>query len=216
MKKLFALVLAVVMICAMSTSVFAVHENVVGDRPEAGNGTYEDGDTDNEFAADNPDIQVNITATAGNVEHRYAVDIEYDTMSFSVSGSNLVWNVNTLQYETAQGSTSVSDAEFNVQVINYSDLAVNLTVECTDTNANDYIAVACTQANGTVKIEDAIGYDAETVKADTSDAQKSFKVEVTSNDWVAAGNYYAEQFATNPGQTSLIVGTLTLTIAKVS
>lgn len=215
MKKLFALILAVVMICAMSVNVFAETKNVVG--TIGGNKGIDNGVTD--ITSTDPAVKVDIQATVGNVENRYAVDIEYETMSFNVSGSNLVWNVNTLKYEFKAGTdtnsaATATNAEFDVQVINYSDLPVKLNVNCEDLDGADSIVVACA-ANGDHELEDAIGYTPSSVKADNSKAQKKFTVTVTSTDWAAAGNYYAAKF-TETSADAITIGTLHITIAKVT
>ena len=198
------------MICAMSTSVFAETAKVVGNRGNTS--TVEDGVTENDFAALDPGIEVSVTATAGNIEHRYAVDIEYDVMSMSVTGTTLIWNVNTLKYETEGNATAAEDKTFNAKIINYSDLPVNLVVAVSDSDNNDGVTVGAYQDNsatalstGAIKINDATSGTA---------TEYPFDIKVTSDDWAAVANYYASQF-TSSGTTEDTMATLTITVAKV-
>lgn len=219
MKKLFALVLAVLMICAMSVSVFA--ENVVGKRGNTGN--YEDGLSD--FPSNGSfSKNMEIKATVGSIEHRYAVDIEYDELTFNVDGAILVWNVNDLKYEYKEAEPGSSNKTYNVTVINYSDLPVDLTVVVTDTVNNDKADISSTFVTddtnistgtfkGEVVLGDAIGYNTTSIRDANSDAVKSFQINIESNDWEAVANYYTNYFATT-SDTSATMGTMTITVAK--
>ena len=211
MKKLFALVLAVVMICAMSTSVFAAStKHIVGTYGD--NDTVADGVKEDAFAATDPNVVVSITATAGGIEHRYAVDIEYDDMTMSVSGSKLIWNVNTLEYEAEDSNDVAQNTTFNAKVINYSDLPVTLTVTVSDSDNNDGVTVGAYEKDSDTALStDPIAIDDATSGTAT---ECPFDIQVTSGDWEDVANYYASQFTSN-GTTSATMATLTITVAKV-
>ena len=220
MKKLFALILAVVMICAMSVNVFATTAHVVGTHGD--NGTVADGLTESGFAANNPTYNVNITATVGSVEHRYAVDIEYQNMTFDIAANNLVWNVNTLKYDVKDaGATTIgTDKAYPITVTNYSDLPVNLVVAVDDkfTGANDDFAVvaASTAADGATAFTGAtIAKAVGATNTTAGQAQTStFYITVIAADWNKVANYYANYFTAN-GQSSAIIATATITVTKV-
>lgn len=229
MKKLFALILAVVMICAMSVSVFAdepetTTDHVVGTHGSTGN-PVSDGLTESGFASNNPEYEVNITATVGSVEHRYAVDIEYQDMSFDIAANNLVWNVNTLKYDVKnpEAATIGTNKAYPITVTNYSDLPVNLAVTVDDkfsalNDKDDFADVAAsTDANGTTEftgtqIAKAVGATNTTAgQAQTA----TFYITVIATDWNKVANYYANYFTAN-GQPSEIIATATITVTKVS
>lgn len=227
MKKLFALVLAVAMICAISVSA-AKTENLVGHGKgddTTNTGSYTDGLAEDKAFPESASkgYDVDITASVGTIEHRYAVDIEYDELTFNINGSTLVWNVNTLQYDYIGSNNDDSNKEYNVTVINYSDLPVDLTVKVEDKNTADSADIALSEGvNNTfdARLQDAIGSTISTENGSTvininEDAKKSFQINITSNDWEEVANYYTKHFANNPGATEAIMGTMTITVAKV-
>ena len=225
MKKLFALILAVVMICAMSVSVFAADttEHIIGNGTgnTTDNDSYTDGLAENLAFPNAGTYNVNVTATVGQVEHRYAVDITYPNMTFDVAASNLVWNVNTLKYDVKEGNgtTIGTDKAYEIKVTNYSDLPVDLTVAVADDVADGATVAAHTNANDNVafteaRIESAIGASGASVgQAKT----QIFFITVKAGDWNAVANYYAAYFTANPNSNgTAIMGTASITISKVS
>ena len=219
MKKLFALVLAVLMICAMSVSVFAETKNVVGTHGEQD--SYEDGAKEDEFAPDNFEETMEIKAAVGTVEHRYAVDIEYDELTFNVDGTNLVWNVNTLQYEAAGNAGNPQKNTYDVKVINYSDLPVLLTVNVVDDDIDDGAVVSSdfnnNKNNSTITLESAVGKVLDDTQSDyimNSKSVNKFVVSITADSWSAVANYYTNYFAEHDAETKTM-GTMTITVAKV-
>ena len=224
MKKLFALILAVVMICTMSVSVFATTEHLIGNN--SGDGTTDDGSYKDGLAADQDfpsgtTYNVDITAQVGQVQHRYAVDIEYEELVFSITGTELVWNVNTLKYEASTNPAGTpSNSDYTVTVVNYSDLPVDLTVAVADTKDDDF-AVVSSDFNGKVELEDAVGVELAAIK--TLKTAKTFTVSIKPADgktWADVANYYtnyfADQAAAGTPQPKVTMGTLSITIAKVT
>ena len=113
MKKFLSVLLAAMLL----VSVFALNAaaGVVGNYG-GGNGV-KDGVADiPEGASTSGDVVLNL----GTVNHRYAVDVTFPTMTFEVGG--LTWNVNTMKYES--GETTMSDQTLTITITNYSDLPV--------------------------------------------------------------------------------------------
>ena len=134
-------------------------------------------------------------------------------MTMSVSGSKLIWNVNTLKYEAENNGAVAQNTTFNAKVINYSDLPVNLVVAVSDSDNNDGVTVGAYQdssdvalSTGIIEIDDATSGTA---------TECPFDIKVTSNDWAAVANYYASQF-TSSGNPEDTMATLTITISKVN
>lgn len=197
MKKLFALVLAVVMICAMSTSVFA--ERVVGG-------------SDGVAAFDPKDSSANlaISATIGDTNHRYAIDIEFPTMTFEVAGSNLTWDVNKLEYVTT-GSTTLTDKTFNITITNYSDLSVWYKVAITDNDNTDGVEVDATHATG--DLEDGVEIKKANAQNHTPTTD-TFTIAVDGDDWTEITEYWAGKLSA-AGVASLPMATATVTFSSV-
>ncbi len=128
MKKLISIMLSVALLVAMFTvSVYAdeLLYKPVGNYQGPGSGTINDGWTDSQFANGQSSTGT-VTLTLSGVEHRYAVDVEFSALEFTLSGNN-VWNVNELQYDI--GSTSNPEIDIVVRVTNYSDMPIDMKVE---------------------------------------------------------------------------------------
>lgn len=221
MKKLISLALTLAILATLTIGASAGF--VVGNRTGAG---YKEGATADAFNTVTPSTDISITVSAGAVQSRYAVDITYDTMDFSLSGTNLVWDVNTLKYVVADpndpnvtGTAKLEDKTFNVKVTNFSDQPVYLNASIEDkkpTNGdNDGVTVATVTENGTfedlfdlattaVKINDAVGT--------TEGSATSFGVNVHAANWTDVANYYADILTT--ANAKEVLATLTITIAK--
>ena len=225
MKKIISLALTLSMLACMAISTFAVGPtSIVGARttnnPNTSQthlGTVADGVDASNFGTGTSGANVDIKVTTGEVQHRYAVDITYDEMTFAISGSSMVWNVNTLKYESLSDQDGLGDKKFNVAVTNYSDLPVYLTATTADKDANDFIGVGVykdeteTVLTGEVEIAAAtsvVPYAAQTYNFDVC-------LKASGGTWDDASNYYLPKLGTGAGQQETItVATFSVTIAK--
>ena len=197
MKKFLSVLLAAMLL----VSVFALNAaavNVVGTHGQSGG--VSDGVADiPEGASTSGDVVLNL----GTVNHRYAVDVTFPTMTFEVGG--LTWNVNTMKYES--GGTTMSDQTLTITITNYSDLPVNAegTVgSIAEAATSAGISLAMTTASATVA-------QATAGSADTNGtaATATLEASLTSGNWT--NSIDALFFA---GAQSITVGTITVAISK--
>lgn len=129
MKKLLSLVLAAMMVLALSVTAFAANsetiENVPGSSTQGSiNATYAEGATT---------VVVN----------KYMVTIDWDqtgTLLYTDDALVYTWNPGTLEYsKTGEAGWTVSAAKVNIKVTNKSDLAVTAT--CAAPQFNDGLTV---------------------------------------------------------------------------
>ena len=107
MKKLFVIALALVMVLAMATTVFAADNGL---REEKANVTF--------------------TYVAGEAaEDTYAIDIEWDSFNFTYQQAPQVWNPETHQNEDADETSGWLVDSANVVVTNNSNIDVVATIE---------------------------------------------------------------------------------------
>ena len=196
MKKFLSVLLAAMLL----VSVFALNAaaGVVGNYG-GGNGVN-DGVADiPEGASTSGDVVLNL----GTVNHRYAVDVTFPTMTFEVGG--LTWNVNTMKYES--GETTMSDQTLTITITNYSDLPVNAA------GTVGSIAEAATSAgiSLTMTTDSATVARATAGSADTNGtaATATLEASLTSGNWT---NSIDALFAA--GAQSITVGTITVAISK--
>ena len=207
MKKALSLILVLVMLVCMATTAFADYPNVVGTHGKEN--SVDDGVTEDSFSASNPNATISITVNAGEVQHRYAVDVEYTDISLSISGGNLTWDVNKLEYVANDGGTGLEDTKSDVTVTNYSDLPVYITAAIDDKDANDGIDIKTCDAD---KNELTIS-NTEIAKAVPGQATTfSFVLSVSSSDWDNVATYYAAKLTTTDSKAT--AGTCTITISK--
>lgn len=195
MKKVISLALTLAMLCCMATTAFAANnKHIVGEHGKSG--TVADGASTANF--NNPDVEVAITVTTGDVESRYAVDIDYDTMSLNIDGADLVWDVNKLDYVAADGSTTTDEPEekewFSATVTNYSDNAVFVTATVTDSYDDDGIDVAIVDAANSTNAKTINHQELGDAKDHTAKTLP-FAVMVSCTDWDAAAAYHANALA---------------------
>ena len=215
MKKALSLVLAIMMVFALSTTTFAA--NLVGTHG-AGKGTngIDDGVETFDDTTSTPAANIDITAVTGAVGHRYAVDIEYVTMQVQITGSDLVWDVNNLEYVSKGSPAGIggTDKSFAVTITNYSDLPVYLTANVSDKDTNDCVAVKAVEKDTTnllgakTKIESALVNNFTKV-------DYVFDVLVTTESgktWTDVSNYYIPKF--NTDASAKVIATVTVTISK--
>lgn len=110
MKKVFALILALVMVFAMSSVAFAT--------------TIESGTSGNPNGADDwapyKDVKVNIS----NASIIYNVDIEWESMTFTYNKTAGTWNPVSHTYD---GNPGWQDDDATITVTNHSNAAVTAT-----------------------------------------------------------------------------------------
>lgn len=169
-------------------------------------GNYGGGNGVNDGVADIPEgasTSGNVVLNLGTVNHRYAVDVTFPTMTFEVGG--LTWNVNTMKYES--GGTTMSDQTLTITITNYSDLPVNATGtvgSIAEAATSAGISLAMTTASATVA-------QATAGSADTNGTAATARLEasLTSGNWT---NSIDALFAA--GAQSITVGTITVAISK--
>ena len=196
MKKFLSVLLAVMLL----VSVFALNAaaGVVGN--------YGGGNGVNDGVADIPEgasTSGNVVLNLGTVNHRYAVDVTFPTMTFEVGG--LTWNVNTMKYES--GGTTMSDQTLTITITNYSDLPVNAegTVgSIAEAATSAGISLAMTTASATVARATAGSAD-----ANGTAATAKLVASLTSENWTDSIDTL---FAA--GTQSITVGTITVAISK--
>ena len=198
MKKLLALALTLALISALTISSFAA-DLVLGD--QTGVPSF-DSTTFNNL--------VDITVTAGQVQSRYAVDVVFETFSIAVTGSELTWNVNTLQYDnTAAAGDDLDIVDRPITIYNRSDKPIDVSATCVDSDDEDGVTIAI---NGTSE-NTAFTVDAARVGTEAVDSRRgvnSFTVSVTSDDWNDVANYYARDLLQNNVKS---IGKISITIA---
>ena len=196
MKKFLSVLLAVMLL----VSVFALNAaaGVVGN--------YGGGNGVNDGVADIPEgasTSGNVVLNLGTVNHRYAVDVTFPTMTFEVGG--LTWNVNTMKYES--GETTMSDQTLTITITNYSDLPVNAagTVgSIADAATSAGISLTMTTDSATVAQATAGSAD-----ANGTAATEKLVASLTSENWTDSIDTL---FAA--GTQSITVGTITVAISK--
>ena len=196
MKKFLSVLLAAMLL----VSVFALNAaaGVVGN--------YGGGNGVNDGLPDIPEgasTSGNVVLNLGTVNHRYAVDVTFPTMTFEVGG--LTWNVNTMKYES--GETTMSDQTLTITITNYSDLPVNAA------GTVGSVAEAATSAgiSLTMTTDSATVARATAGSADANGTAATAKLvaSLTSENWTDSIDTL---FAA--GTQSITVGTITVAISK--
>ena len=192
MKKLLAL--ALILTLALSVSVFAA-DRVYG--PGAGTTTAPDGSGAGA-------TKVSITATANDVEHRYAIDIQYTNMQVSVTATGMYWDVETFEYKMKDdpgSSVAPANTVATITVMNRSDLSIWYSFSIEDKmlvgEDNDGISFTPSKAADTrYEVTRAIAKEGAVAGHTTDD---SFTVtSVPDTDWNDVANFYASYFSANP------------------
>lgn len=197
MKKLLSLALILALVATLTTSVFAA-ERVVGHS----NNNIDDGVTYDQFGSGTaPETTISISVTAGQVESRYAVDVEFAAITLNVASGKLAWNVNSYQYEKISAESIPNlDTTREIKIINHSDQPVWVTKQVNHDNS-DGITITATGAD-----------KVERTQANATQANEEIvTVSITATDWEAVAKHYAPQLV---DQTSIEIATITLTISK--
>lgn len=122
MKKLLALILAVLMIACLGVTAFAADVDSGDIKDSTGNAGSTSGD-----------VKVNITDQDGNdyvPTIIYNVVITWDSLTFDVSAEKADWNAATLKYDLT--NATVSDATKTITVTNNSNAAVGIAASFPD------------------------------------------------------------------------------------
>jgi len=199
MKKLISLAL---ILAILSTMAFAAR--IVGDP---------NGVDPEDFNPATAAAKVNISVDAGDVKHKYAVDVEYTDISLQLTGSSLVWDVNKLEYVTdGTGHTGMADASTDVKIKNYSDLSIFVTPTITDNDPADGIKVTSTVNARTevAKATPATAKDAGNGVATPLDI--TISVTADGKTWQEVADYYTPKLTGNTN--SIIAATVTIQISK--
>lgn len=195
MKKFLSFLLAAFML-AGAFCMNAAAEPVVGTHGQ--NGDASDGVADiPEDASASGDVVLNL----GAVEHRYAVDVTFPTMTFDVGG--LTWNVQTLQYDI--GGTAMTDQTLDITVTNYSDLPVAATGSVGPLSAD-----AASAGISLVMTKQSVTVAKVTAGADAQPVEETLTAALTSGDWTASVNALVAVGKSG----NIAVGTITVAIDK--
>ncbi len=208
MKKFLAL--ALILTLALSISVFA--GRVVGE--EGNDPTYNNGWTDAQFddaGVTNNDTTIAITANAGGIQHRYAVDMEYTALSITVTGNEMIWNVEEFRYDMTTTGGAPSNTTSTVTFTNRSDLPVAVSYTVDDGVGEDLLTVACTARDGKTDLL------AATAGMTFGTAPKVYfdlaVIVADGKNWDDVATFYANYFS-QQSKTEETIATITFTLSK--
>lgn len=191
MKKIISLVLATLMLTALFLTTVSA-ENLVKDDYS---GTFAD------TTSGPHDIYVKVQ----EVQHRYAVDIEFNIATLDLAG-HMVWNTDSLSYEASgSGSQDVTPSTFTIS--NRSDLPVYAYTTVEDADLHDSITFNSSNEGETNQLE--VGA-ATPGKATTG----TLTVTPTSTDWTVVGAYYGNKRIASPSVDSYKIASVTVTVSK--
>lgn len=184
MKKFISMLLAVNMIIAMlafsvsanAITVTPAGEDLVGRfNDPAKTGTHLDGES-TVTGSREYDIIFSLT---GKLTHRYAVDIVATNLSFHF-GTDMIWNVNTLDYVSVDGTTDLAPTTAPTFLFrNYSDQSVRVfgSVAMEPVAASAGLSLGFSSASITIN---------QCVAGMTAPLEKQFVAYWSCNDWAAA------------------------------
>ena len=149
MKKIISILVVVMMVL----SLFAVSAVAYDIDASSGNTTLEGADKEHFGGDTTADVQIKID---GALNHRYAVDITFDTVVFTPN-SGAIWDTN--KHEYYHSDDFVWNGTGTVTVTNHSDAAItykaDATVTATDYGVDivfngeaEYAPIPVTQING--------------------------------------------------------------------
>ncbi len=193
MKKLISIILSLALVaCMFAMNVGA--ELVVGDNDSDKALSAGDGATD---IPANSSLSSNVTLNLGTVNHRYAVDITFQTMTLNVG--DVTWNVNTAKYELTDTEQTKT---WTITVDNYSDMGVTATVTKEDVNVRDEMSVTLDKTT--------LPLNAVTVGGPKTTGDVT--VTADSNDWNKTINAYIKA-----GElTNVTIAKILVTITKTN
>jgi len=211
MKKLLSVFLAVLMLagaCCMSIAA-ADPSHVVGTHGVNKN-TSDGADSIGANASSSSDVKL----TVGTVTHKYAVDVVFEDLTFSVSG--IVWNVNDLQYELANG-VSLKDKTYTITVNNYSDLDVSAKTTATlNSSLPSDNGLSLALVNDSIDTVKTVSH-ATPANGSTQGTAGSVTVQVklSSADWSNSVKALINNGTVLASAPDITVGTVTVTISAV-
>jgi len=210
MKKLISLALTLAILASLAISVSAAYPNVVGTHGANASNANSVNDGVGSFDPASSEAKVDINVTVGDINHRYAVDVEFTDITLQIGGSNLTWDVNKLEYVTS-GASGLEDANSTVTVKNYSDLPIFVNPKVTDNDNADFISVT-TSVNAITEVAKAT--PASAIDAgDGAATQLPITISVTaSTTWADVATYYTPKLTGNT--TSITAATVTFRIAS--
>lgn len=199
MKKIFSVILAVVIVASMA-AIGASAERIVG----GNTGNITDGvETFDPTTGVSQDIYVQVTEIA----HRYAVDITYSLDDLTLGGT-ITWDVNSLEYVIVANGSLV-DTTRTIEVSNRSDLPVKAFATVTDADAADYISVTADYNSDATAL--TIAKADITTKTATAE---NITLTIGSTDWTEAAIYYAGKHTNDLGAGRYKIASVTVTVSK--
>lgn len=160
MKKLLAILMTVAMIVGVFTfGVSAAGEtqsicsycnkyHAVGARCD-GTGAPADAITDGAANLDGVlPVEATVTLELTGVNHRYAVDIEFDKLAFTYSAGQ-IWDVNNYIYVSSGTTLADPEVKTTVSVTNHSDMPIGLLINpVEDASVASWVELRCEDAGG--------------------------------------------------------------------
>lgn len=224
MKKLISLALTLAILASLAISVSAEYPNVVGTHGKNASNANSVNDGVASFPDTDPAVNsttVTVNATVGEIQSRYAVDIDFADLQVSVSGSDLVWDVNKLEY-VASGDPSVpANTTTDVKFTNYSDKSVYVSYDETDADAADHLTVGVTVTEGAAV--EGTKYEITRAQAKVgstpgkaTDRIFTLTVAADGDNWNQVAEYYAAWFSAHPGESSTQISSITFVVSMNS
>ena len=198
MKKFLAILLAAALLTAVCAVPAFAADTVVGDN---GGVTSFDPTT-----TGGQDLNIQVS----DVTHKYAVDVEFNLSDLTIGGS-ITWNVDSMKYDVE--GTTLTDTTQTIEVSNRSDLPVYAFATVSNTDDNDGISITADKDSTTNKltIDKATAGTGET---DGTPTAENLTLNITSDNWNAVAEYYAQKKLANEAANSFKIATVTVTISK--
>lgn len=159
-------------------------------------------------------VEATVTLELTGVNHRYAVDIEFDKLAFTYSAGQ-VWDVNDYIYVSSGTSLADPEVKTTVSITNHSDMPIGVLVNpLEDTSVATWVELRCEDAGGA-----AAGHiQNHTYKANIDGATPETKaltdkcmVRLAKKDGISDWNKVFEEFGKMG--TEIKLGTITVTIS---
>ena len=202
MKKAMSLILAIMMVFALSTTAFAA--NVIGTR-----GVHKDFNDGVDAANAQEDYEIAINVSTSSIVSKYAVDVEYSTAAISLGGGTLTWDVNTMTYVTTDAGENPTALTKTITITNYSDKAITAYATIEKKYADDGLTVVADYTS-----DEKLTVDGATPGVgDNKGTEKTGTITITlgtDTTWADVVTYYTNL---DPGADSIQAATATVSIA---